>query len=429
MPLNRKLRLEQFIAHRMGLQGRSSRVMSCVATISVSVSLAVMIIAISVVSGFRSDIRQKITGLGAHVQITATGDARPVYYGDDQQSDPASDPSTDYDSALVAQVSTLPEVTHIQRHATKAGILRSDSAALQGIILKGVGSDYDPSFLERHLVRGHIPRYTDTVRNREAVISQSIARAMTLDTGSRFELLFVGHSTPRRERLRVSGIYSTGMEEFDRSLIIGDISVVQRLNNQGSKAISGYEIALDDKADTDLTSEAISELLIESSDAHDQNLDVATIYDTYPQLFDWLDMLDLNTTIVIVIMMIVAVINMICGVLIIVLEQTRTIGVLKALGMGNGGLQTIFVLRSSSITLRGMAWGNITGLALCLIQSLFGVLTLDPQSYMMATVPIHIDWLQVALLNVGTFVVITSMMTIPTLIISRITPDRSIRFQ
>lgn len=406
----------------MAISGRSSRVMSRVAALSVAVSIAVMIISLGVVAGFRTTISDNIAGMSADITISA-----PQSVSDQGESFML------HDSLLTAQITEQSHATHLQRHASKAAIMRGDSAML-GIVLKGVGSDYNHDFLQKHLKRGYIPTYNDTLRSRKAVVSATIARTMGLDTTSRFELLFVGNgAAPRRERLEVAGIYSSGMEEFDKSMIIGDIAIVQRINNWSPQQISGYEVSLAPGADAELQAELIDEIIYDRNAEQgitsliDQP-DVATMYQSYSQLFDWLEMLGLNTTIIIVIMTIVAAINMICGVLIIVLEQTRTIGILKALGTPDRSLQTIFILRSARITLRGMLWGNIVGLALCYAQSQWGLLALDSESYMVATVPMQVDLLAVLALNLGSFLVITLAMTIPTMIISRITPSQSIRF-
>lgn len=412
--------LETFIARRLGGTGRKAGIMLRVATLCVAVSVSVMLVALGVVNGFRSTVIGKVSGFAADIQITAQGS------GNSYEASPVA-----YDSTLVADIASTEGVAHVQRFAAKAGILRGDST-IQGIVLKGFAPETDTSFLHGQLIAGRIPAFTDTVRSREAVISKTLGRAMGLGLGDKFEVLFVGDDAPRRDRLRVAGIYSSGMEEFDRMTVIGDLGVVQRLNGWEPSQIAGYEIATAQGADRDFVAELLAENVQAGSwfgGGDSENLQIATVTDRYPQIFDWLEMLGLNTTIVIVIMLIVAVVNMASGVLIVVLEQTRTIGILKALGMRNASLQRIFMLRSVGVTLRGLLWGNLVGLAICLTQQHTGVLALDPESYMMATVPVRVDWMQVVLLNIGTFAVITLAMALPTAIIARITPDKSIRFQ
>lgn len=431
--------LETFIARRLGSGGRKANLMLRVATMCVAVSMAVMTVALGVVNGFRSTIVEQVSGFAADIQVSAFGS------GQAYETAPVA-----YDSARVRTMRETAGVAHVQRFAAKAGIIRNDEA-IQGIVLHGLAPESDTAFLHRQLVAGRVPTYTDTARNREAVVSESLSRAMRLGLGDRFEVLFVGDEAPRRDRLRVAGVYRSGMEEFDRMTVFGDLGVVQRLNGWGREQIGGYEIAVAAGADTDEIARRLAEALGEAADEDEwggmlweneatdgietaspdgeQRLAVATVADRYPQLFDWLRMLGLNTTIVIAIMLIVAVVNMSSGVLIVVLEQTRTIGLLKALGMSNGALQRTFVLRSVRITLWGVLWGNAAGLAICLAQRYTGLVTLDPANYMMATVPIRIDWGQIAALNVGTLAVVTLAMLLPTAIIARIAPDKSIRFQ
>ena len=511
------MKLETFIARRLDHTGRKSGIMLRVATLCVAVSVTVMLIALSVVNGFRRTVTEKVSGFSSDIQITAVGSGNSYEV-----------PPVVYDPEFAESLRTAPGVTHVQRFATKAGIIRQDST-IQGIVLKGYAPETDTTFLHRQMVAGRIPVYSDTARSREAVISESLSRSLRLQCGDRFEVLFIGSSAPRRDRLRVAGIYNSGMAEFDRMTVIGDLAIVQRLNGWSRDQISGYELAVSPGTDLNETAWYLSDELQPASvldgwgeaaaDTEDQtsntesptantedpvsdeitlsdtastpdaetpqgttspfttapstatqgtslfgttadlattaqndsdnpnapknpdtpeesedsytspDLEITTVTDRYPQIFDWLQMLGLNTTIVIVIMLVVAVVNMSSGVLIVVLEQTRTIGILKALGMGNAPLQRTFIVRSVGITLRGVLWGDLIGLALCLIQQYTGVISLDPESYMMAAVPVRIDWLQVVALNLGTLAVITLSMVLPTAIIARITPDKSIRFQ
>lgn len=421
-----RLILETFIARRLG-GGRKAGIMLRVATLCVAVSVAVMLVALGVVNGFRSTVAGKVSGFASDIQLTARGS------GNSYETLPVV-----YDSLLADEIRSTDGVAHVQRFAAKAGIIRGDSA-IRGIVLKGFAPETDTSFLHRQMIAGRIPTYTDTARSREAVVSRALCRSMRLRLGDKFEVLFVGGESPRRDRLRVAGIYDSGMEEFDRMTVIGDLGVVQRISGWGRELIGGYEIALSPDADPDRTASLLAETLHPAAvldgwgapEPAERNgeLDISTVGDRYPQIFDWLRMLGLNTAIVIVIMLTVAVVNMSSGVLIVVLEQTRTIGILKALGMRNAVLQRIFVLRSVRITLRGLLWGNLTGLVLCLVQQYTGVVTLDPESYMMAAVPVRVEWWQVVCLNAGTLAVVTLAMALPTAIVARIAPDKSIRFQ
>lgn len=424
---------ETFIARRLGIRGQSAGVMLRVATVGVAISLAVMLIALGVVGGFRAEIGRQVAGFTAPIQVAARGG------GHAYESTPVA-----RDVELERQLGEVDGVGHVQRFATKAGILRGDSS-IRGVLFKGIGPEYDTTFLHRKLVEGTVPVYSDRALSREAVISRSLAREMRLAPGDRFEVLFIGSGAPRRERLRVAGVYHSGMPEFDQMLVVGDLRAVQRLNGWHSDQISGYEVALTQRRLGRGLSEAQDvigpvreaigqgpELLAGWGDLEGDGgpkLQALTLRERYPHIFDWLDMLDTNTAIVIVIMLIVAVVNMISGVLIVVLEQTRTVGILKALGMRGGMLQRIFVLRTAGVTLKGMGWGNLIGLGLCGLQQATGWLTLDAENYLVSVVPVSLGWVEVVGLNGLVFCVVTAMMMLPTLILARMTPDRAIRFQ
>ncbi|WP_294599148.1 FtsX-like permease family protein [uncultured Rikenella sp.] len=420
--------IETFIARRLGAPGRKGSVMLRVATLCVTVSVAVMLVALGVVNGFRGTIGEKVAGFAADIRVAAAGggsayEAQPV----------------EVDSALIAGMAEVEGVARIQRFATKTGVIRGEET-IQGIVLRGMAPESDTMFLHRQLVSGRIPVYTDSVRSREAVVSRALCDRLGLRKGDRFEALFMNGEVTRRDRFRVAAIYDSGMEEFDRTTVFCDMGVVQRLNGWRPDQVGGYEVAVAAASDRAAVAEALTEAvggddpfwLGWSGGAEEESvpwLEVTTVEERYPQIFDWLGMLGLNTTLVIVIMLVVAVVNMASGVLILVLEQTRTIGILKALGMRNGMLQRIFVWRSAGITLRGLLWGDAVGLVLCLLQQYTGWVTLDPESYMMAAVPVRIDWMQVLWLNVGTLVVVTAAMGLPTAIIARMSPEKSIRFR
>ncbi|WP_294592801.1 ABC transporter permease [uncultured Rikenella sp.] len=417
--------IETFIASRLGAPGRKGKIMLRVATFCVAVSVAVMLVALGVVNGFRGTISDKVAGFAADIRVAAAGgggayETRPV----------------EVDSAWMAELAEVEGVARIQRFATKTGVIRGEET-IQGIVLRGLAAESDTMFLHAQLVAGRIPVYTDRVRSREAVVSQRLCDELGLGMGDRFEALFMGDGGTRRDRFRVAAIYDSGMEEFDRATVFCDMGVVQRLNGWRSGEVGGYEVAVAPGCDRSAVAEALTEAVGGDGafwfgwgeEEGGERWEVTTVEERYPQIFDWLEMLGLNTTLVIVIMLVVAVVNMASGVLIVVLEQTGTIGILKALGMRNGTLQRIFVLRSAGITLRGLLWGDAVGLALCLLQQYTGCVTLDPESYMMATVPVRIDWMQAVWLNLGTLAVVTAAMGLPTAIIARISPEKSIRFR
>jgi lipoprotein-releasing system permease protein len=250
---------------------------------------------------------------------------------------------------------------------------------------------------------------------------------LELAVGDRIELMYAGDSS-RPDPYRISGLYETDLKEIDARLILTDIRNVQRANKWSYDQVSGFELATDDFRHLDRFSEAIYDRLLDMEDRIDGQLMVVNLRQESPMIFDWLETHDLNAAIIVVVMLLVAVFNMITTLLIILLEKTQLIGILKALGMENGPIRRIFVYRSLRIVARGMLWGNVAGLALCFFQQATGIVKLNADGYFISRVPIHIDWAVVGLLNLGVFVVIMLMQVLPTLIVSRISPEKTIRF-
>jgi len=252
---------------------------------------------------------------------------------------------------------------------------------------------------------------------------------MEADVGDPIEMLFV-QNPPRRDRFRVSGIYDTGFGELDRVLALTDLRNVQRLNGWDSTQVSGFELRTTDFSHLDRFTDDVYRAVVEHQRTdRDEPLRVTNVRMQYPMIFDWLDAHNVNAAVIITVMLLVALFNMIAALLIILLERTRMIGVLKTLGMGNGALQKMFVIRSSFIILRGMVWGNLIGIGLCLLQYFTGWITLDEQGYFLTTLPVSIRWGWVLMLNAGTFVLIVALLSLPTMLISFILPERSIRFE
>ena len=386
----------------------SSRVMVRIATVSVAVSVAVMIVAMGIVAGFQKEVSYKVTGLTADITVRAHTPGNPYELVAD-----------DYDPAMVGTLQDIPGISHVQQYVVCEGIMQS-GAATQGVSIKGVGPDYDWSFLRGHTVGGELPVYDDSLRSRELIVSRKIADLLELEMGSEVNIISIGESA-RRSRFRVSALYDSGIEEFDSQLVFADIKTLRRIQNWPEEAIDGYEARVADPQDAYRAAFRIME--------RTKDYSVETVRETYYQIYDWLDMLDMNTAIVIVIMFIVAGVNMICGILIIVLDSTRMIGILSAQGMRMWSIQKIFVYRSMHITFTGMILGNLAGLGLALAQQYSGVITLDPDAYMVVAVPVEVPWLSVLTLDVAVFAGITLLMMLPTMIISKITPEKSIRFQ
>jgi lipoprotein-releasing system permease protein len=414
------MKLEHFIARRLNStssgKGNLSRPFIRIATAAVSLSLAAMIIAVGVIIGFKNEIREKTIGFGSHIQI--------VNY--DSNTSFETNPISRFQDFL-PQISQIRGIRHIQVFAIKPGIIKTDTD-IQGVVLKGVDNDFDWNFFEKNLVDGSILNLSDSITSNGAVISKTTSSLLRLYVGDTFDMFFV-QEPPRVRRFTVTGIFDTQMAEFDRLFVLGDIRHIQRLNGWESDMVTGFELLIDDFKEINNLSYQIEDITVYQFLEDGSRLKVQNIIEKYPQIFDWLGLQDLNVIILLVLMLAVAGINMISGLLIIILERTNMIGVLKALGAQNRLIQKIFIIQSGQIIARGLFWGNLIGLSLAFIQLHFGVIKLDPESYYLSTVPINLNYINIILLNVGTFIVTITMLLVPSMVISRISPDKTIKFE
>ena len=413
-----KVGIEFFIARRISSrEGGPKNVMVRIATVTVAVSMAVMIVALAVIFGFKRDITQKLTAFAGDIEI--------VYL--DGNSSYETHPIT-RNPALEEAIRGLPDFKSIYPYAVKGGIIKTDEA-MQGVMLKGVDAEYDWSFFEASLTGGRIPQITDTARTREILISKSLSDMLRIGLGDRIEMLFVDETSPRRDQFKVAGIYNTGLAEMDRVMVMGDLKIVQRRNGWSADQLTGYEVNIRDFGQLDRAEEDVYRAIMRTDTPEGESLMAMTVREMYPQLFDWLKAHDVNAAVIIVIMLVVALLNMISALLIILLERTRMIGELKALGMTNRALQKIFVMRSAFIVLKGMIWGNALGIGLCLVQKYTHIAKLDEAGYFLSEVPVQLGAGWLAALNAGAFVLIVALLVIPTSVVSRIRPDKTIRYQ
>lgn len=381
----------------------------------IALSLAVMIIAISTVTGFKNEIRRKMIGFGSHIQIV-NYDANSSF-----ETEPISK-----DQSFLPVLETIPGIRHIQSFATKPGIIKTKED-IQGAIAKGVGSDFDWSFFADNLVEGSIFTATDTGITNNVVISKYFSDLLRLKPGDRFAMYFIDDQ-PSGRAFTVSGIYRTSLMEFDKQFILVDIGHIQKLNNWSSSQVSGFEILITDyKALDDVTNEVYTIAGI-SFNADGSKLRVINIRERYPQIFDWLGLIDKNVWVLLGLMLIVSAFNMISGLLIIILDRTTMIGILKALGMNNHGIRSIFLYQSFYMMLKGLFWGNLVGIGICLLQYHFRILTLNPESYFLDFVPVNFNILHLVLLNIGTLIVTLAVLMLPSMVIARIDPSKTIRF-
>ena len=413
------MNLPYFIAHRL-IKGRRegtsfSRPINVIAIIGIAMGLAVMILAVAILTGFKQQIRDKVVGFGANIQIM-NFDSNISF-----ETTPISDTQK-----FIPAIKQIPGIKHLEVFATKAGIIRTDED-IQGVVLKGIGSDFDWKYFKSNMVDGSVFTVTDTGLTNKVIISKKISNMLRLKTGDSFAMLFI-QDPPRMRKFTISGIYETSLEEFDKMYVYCDIGHIKRLNGWRDDQVSGFEIFIDDFDKLDEMTSAVRDAIGYKISEEDTKFKVTNIRMKYPQIFDWLNFQDVNVIIIILLMLIVAGFNMISGLLILILEKTNMIGVLKSLGAEDITIRRIFLYQAAYLIGKGLFWGNLVGLGLAFIQLKTGVITLDPSSYYIKTVPVNLELIHILLLNAGTMAAIILMLLVPTKLISRITPVKAIRY-
>ena len=374
-----------------------------------------MILAVAIVTGFKSEITNKVIGFGSHIQITNY----------DNNSSFETQP-IEKSTVSIDQIENISGIKHVQAFATKPGILKTKSE-IQGVVLNGVGLDYDWGFFKKHIVEGDTIQLSDDEKSNDILISERLSTLLHLNLGDKISLHFI-QNPPRMRRFTITGIYNTGMQEFDQLFLFCDIKHIQKLNDWTEDEISGYEIFIDDFDDLAYIEHQVKGITASSFSADGASLKVRNIVRKYPQIFSWLDMLDLNVWIILSLMILVAGFNMVSGLLIIILEKTNMIGILKALGTPNWSIRKIFLYQSSMLIGKGMLWGNVIGISICLLQYWFEIIPLDPANYYVDTVPINLNISHLILLNIGSLIATVSMLLIPSYLITKITPAKAIKF-
>ncbi len=411
---------ELFIANRLAVdtsgQKTIARPILRISVYGIALSLAVMIISICTVTGFKSEIRRKLIGFGAHIQI--------LNY--DSNSSFETKPISRH-QPFTAIIDTLPGIKHVQIYATKPGIMKSKDE-IQGAVVKGISSDFDWSFFRENLVEGESFQVDDSAVTDKVLISKYMSKLLGLKPGDRFAMYFIDER-PRVRVFNVSGIYQTSLVEFDKQFILADIRHVQSLNGWEEDQITGFEILIDDYDDLDLMAEAVFSIAGLNFDPDGSSLRVASIRDTYPQIFDWLGLIDKNVWVLLGLMLIVSVFNMVSGLLIMILDRTTMIGVLKSLGSGNHFIRNVFLYQAGYLMIRGLFWGNLVGIGLCLLQWHFKFITLNPESYFLSFVPVNFNAWHIVLLNTGVLVITLIILLLPSQVISRIDPAKTMVFK
>ena len=412
------MNVEHFLARRLQKSDkgghRVSRPAVIIAEAGVALGLAVMIVTISVSLGFKHEIRSKAIGFNAHIHVSSFNSALSYETS-----------SITICDTLLEALSQMEGVAHVQRYATKPAIFHTGDDFL-GYVLKGVGEEYDLSFFRSWLQEGSVDSL-GTMAN-AILISRDMADKLGYQVGDRIDSYFVG-STLRARRFVVCGIYETGFTDFDKFFALGSLSVVQRLNEWDADEVTGVEVSIDNYADLSQRAWEIGRYMDEWGKAHQEGYYVQTIEEQNPNLFAWLGVLDMNVWIILLLMLLVSGFTVISGLLILILERTSFIGTLKAMGAPNVFIRRTFLRLAVFIIGKGMLWGNVIGLALCAVQKLTGVVALNPKDYYLDRVPIEFNVPLILLLNVGMLVLSVAMLIIPSQIISRIYPAKSIRFE
>lgn len=390
--------------------------MTGIARLCVAICFAVMLVALSVITGFEEAMHERLTGMESHISVEPAGS----YYS--LEKEPLV-----LNGDFEQKVATFDHFGSIVPYASKAGIVRGKES-MQGAYLRGVAEGYDSLFFASHLTEGSLPRIATPERKKDILISQTLAKLLEVGVGDKVEFIFTSPNSPiRRDAYKVSGIYSTGMSSMEQNLTLTDIRNVQRLGGWEDNQVSGYMIMADH---FDNVEELCGEVRAESYLAGGEQVwRTLSIADNYPQIFDWLATHDINGVVIIIIMLAVALLNMISALLIIIFERIRTIGTLKALGMRNSSVQKVFLICGGRIVLRGMLWGNIIGGALLAIQHFTGVVSLDPEAYLLSAVPAGFEWKWWLGLNILLPIVLLVLMMIPVAITSRIRPDQTLKYQ
>ena len=413
------MNLPYFIAHRL-IRGRRegtsfSRPINVIAIVGIAMGLSVMILAVAILTGFKKQIREKVVGFGSHIQIM-NFDSNISF-----ETTPISDTQK-----FIPRIKQISGIEHVQVFATKAGIIRTDED-IQGVVLKGIGSDFDWSYFRSNMVEGSVFTVTDTGRTDKVIISKKISDMLRLKTGDSFAMLFI-QDPPRMRKFTISGIYETSLEEFDKMYVYCDIGHIKRLNGWKEDQVSGFEVFIKDFDKLDEITSEVRDAIGYKITEEDTKFKVTNIRIKYPQIFDWLNFQDINVIIIILLMLIVAGFNMISGLLILILEKTNMIGVLKSLGAEDITIRRVFLYQAAYLIGKGLFWGNLIGIGLAFIQLKTGLITLDPTSYYIKTVPVNLELTHILLLNAGTMAAIIIMLLVPSQLITRISPVKAIKY-
>ena len=388
-----------------------------IATIGVAIGLAVMIVSVAVVLGFKHTIRDKVVGFGSHIQVAnfLTQQTTLEY--------PIA-----IDDSMMNVLKGIDRVQHVQRYAMKQGILKTDSDFL-GVVFKGVAQEFDSTFIHENMVEGAIPQFSDSANSNNVLISKIMADKLRLKTGQRLFAYFIDDNSVRMRKFNISGIYETNLSQYDETICFADLYTTVKLNGWKNDQVTGAEIVVNDFQRVDDTENILIERVNRTTDHYNETYSSKTIRDINPQIFSWLDLLDLNVWIILALMVAVAGVTMISGLLIIILERTTMIGVLKALGARNKTIRHTFLWFAVFIIGKGLLLGNLIGIGLIALQHYTGLVKLDPATYYVSTVPVEFNLLLIIILNIATLLICVFVLIGPSYLISHIHPAKSMRYE
>ena len=409
-----------FIAKRIyfseGDRHEVSRPAIRIATVGVAIGLAVMIITVSVILGFKHSIRDKVVGFGSHIQVTN--------FITQQTAVPAPIAISD---TLLRKIKAIPNVRHVEYYTMTQGILKTDSDFL-GVAFKGVGEDYDLSFIRQNMQEGKLPTFSSKKSSNQIIVSRKQADKLHLHVGDKVYAYFIAYDDVRARRFTVSGIYQSNMKQFDDVLCLTDLRTTSRLNDWESDQCSGAEILVKDFEKLEETNAAVAQLVKEHTDRYGETIASQSIYEANPQIFSWLSLLDINVWIILALMVCVAGFTMISGLLIIILERTQMIGILKALGAHNKTVRHTFLWFAAFIISQGLLIGDVIGIGLVVLQQQTGFIHLDPASYYVDTAPMELNIPIIVILNVATLLISVFVLIAPSFLVSHIQPVKAMQF-
>ncbi len=406
------MRFAYYIARKLSGKNSASftRTVARLAVLAVSISILVVILSFGILLGFKKEIRDKVSGYAGHITISNFELSR----GNERSS-------LEIDSQMMRQVSELNNVEQIHPFLNKAGILKTDSL-LEGLIFRGLSSDYPLDFFEGHLKKGRLPLFTDSSDSYELLISELTAQVLNTDTGERLNLYFVENGDVKRRRVEIVGIFNTGLETFDKQFAICDLRMLQRVVGQNYQQASGYEILVSDFKQLEQTTKSVDSEI-------SSLLRAVHVKDQYFTMFQWLEIVDSNVLIIIILMFVVAMINIITVLLILIIERIPMIGLFKSMGAKDLNIMQIFSWQGLYILLAGLLIGNISALGIAELQRHYKIIKLSAETYYMDAVPFYLPIETLIMINVSTIVLAYLFTWLPSILISRISPSRSIRFK